>query len=156
LRVCLICGTSIENRRTTAKYCPTCAKIKTRSETFNKQTDKQYRQTWGDKQYHIVKRAAHSEQGVNCIVCGWTIKGMHYGGCNIHHIIPLSEGGKDHKDNVAVLCPNCHVLAHQDLITKDELLGLAEIARRTRPDLEQIRDLVNKKLRPLNTKIKAV
>ena len=26
----------------------------------------------------------------------------------VHHIIPLSEGGPDHPQNVAAVCPNCH------------------------------------------------
>ncbi|MHB2155765.1 HNH endonuclease [Calditrichota bacterium GD2] len=30
----------------------------------------------------------------------------------IHHIIPLSEGGSDTIDNVIALCPNCHRKRH--------------------------------------------
>lgn len=29
-----------------------------------------------------------------------------------HHVIPLCAGGPDSPDNVLVLCPNCHALAH--------------------------------------------
>ncbi|MBD3385491.1 HNH endonuclease, partial [candidate division KSB1 bacterium] len=29
-----------------------------------------------------------------------------------HHLIPLSEGGKDNLDNVIALCPNCHRKRH--------------------------------------------
>ncbi|WP_264802540.1 HNH endonuclease, partial [Acetobacter fabarum] len=30
----------------------------------------------------------------------------------VHHIVPLSEGGKDALDNVTALCPNCHRKRH--------------------------------------------
>ncbi len=30
----------------------------------------------------------------------------------VHHVIPLSEGGKDIIDNVVALCPNCHRKRH--------------------------------------------
>ncbi len=30
----------------------------------------------------------------------------------VHHIIPLSEGGMDHIDNTIALCPNCHREMH--------------------------------------------
>lgn len=36
-----------------------------------------------------------------------------------HHIIPLSEGGKDSIDNVAALCPNCHRKVHYLKNTED-------------------------------------
>ncbi|MBT7455033.1 MAG: HNH endonuclease [Gemmatimonadetes bacterium] len=30
----------------------------------------------------------------------------------VHHILPLSEGGEDGMLNVAALCPNCHRAQH--------------------------------------------
>jgi 5-methylcytosine-specific restriction protein A len=30
----------------------------------------------------------------------------------VHHIIPLSEGGTDDLKNTAALCPNCHRAVH--------------------------------------------
>ena len=26
----------------------------------------------------------------------------------VHHLIPISQGGPDHPENVAAVCPNCH------------------------------------------------
>ncbi len=48
-----------------------------------------------------------------CFTCGWdkTV-------CDIHHIIPKSKGGTDSYDNLTILCPNCHRLAHTDLTFK--------------------------------------
>lgn len=53
-----------------------------------------------------------------CAVCGWYIhtvlrsrngtgRGVHH-----HHIVPVSCGGTDDPDNLILLCPNCHALAH--------------------------------------------
>lgn len=42
-----------------------------------------------------------------CCVCGWN-----KARCEIHHIIPKSKGGTSSPNNLIVLCPNCHKLAH--------------------------------------------
>lgn len=44
----------------------------------------------------------------------------------VHHIIFLSEGGKDNIDNVAALCPNCHRKIHNLALENDvdKLLNL--------------------------------
>ena len=48
-----------------------------------------------------------------CQICGFTFKkknGENYN--ETHHIIPLSENGKDEKINTLVLCANCHRQLH--------------------------------------------
>ena len=42
--------------------------------------------------------------------------GLHY-----HHIVPVSDGGNGNTDNIILLCPNCHKMAHAGLISDDEL-----------------------------------
>lgn len=62
-----------------------------------------------------------------CAICGWHLptlsgKGWHYqGGCDLHHIIPYRDNGGETKENLILLCPNCHKLADNDIITVDEL-----------------------------------
>ena len=40
---------------------------------------------------------------------------------DIHHIIYKSQGGKDTIENLIALCRDCHNLAHNEKITKEEL-----------------------------------
>lgn len=49
-----------------------------------------------------------------CALCGWQIDPIfsYSGGCDIHHIIPVSENGTDTFDNLICLCPCCHRTAH--------------------------------------------
>ena len=51
--------------------------------------------------------------GVGCSCCGWD-----KGSCDIHHILPRSKGGGDSNDNLTLLCPNCHRLAHEGKLTE--------------------------------------
>ena len=44
-----------------------------------------------------------------CSNCGWNKTT-----CDLHHIIPKSRGGKDSHENITILCPNCHRLAHEN------------------------------------------
>lgn len=43
------------------------------------------------------------KHGNFCSVCGWD-----KARCDVHHIVPVSEGGKNIISNGLVLCPNCH------------------------------------------------
>lgn len=46
---------------------------------------------------------------LGCFNCNWNL-----GSCDIHHIIPKSEGGTDDSENLTYICPNCHRLAHEN------------------------------------------
>lgn len=50
----------------------------------------------------------YKENTDRCERCGWNLSS-----CDIHHIIPKSDGGTNNRSNLIVLCPNCHRLAHQ-------------------------------------------
>ena len=34
--------------------------------------------------------------------------------CELHHVVPLSEGGMHNPNNVELLCVQCHVQHHRD------------------------------------------
>lgn len=69
-----------------------------------------------------------------CAVCGWSIptwrpfyaKHEPAGGCHVHHIVSVCDGGTEDASNLILLCPNCHKMAHVGLLEKDELLRLAK------------------------------
>lgn len=54
-----------------------------------------------------AKKLGILDQLKKCPLCGWE------GPCDIHRIIPSSEGGKYEKGNIIVACPNCHRLIHR-------------------------------------------
>ena len=47
-------------------------------------------------------------KGNKCARCGWA-----EARCDVHHITPRAEGGKNFVSNGVVLCPNCHRVAHE-------------------------------------------
>lgn len=44
-----------------------------------------------------------------CDICKFNLKSL----LEIHHILPLQQGGDNSLDNIACLCPNCHSIAHK-------------------------------------------
>ena len=63
--------------------------------------------------------------GHRCMVCGYK-KSVH-----AHHVIPRSEGGSDKTKNGVLLCPNCHVEAHEGRISRSKLRRYKKKAKRT-------------------------
>lgn len=50
-----------------------------------------------------------------CDVCSWVPNVRLHGGWTIyhgHHVVPVCWGGSLERDNLALLCPTCHTLAH--------------------------------------------
>jgi len=79
------------------------------------------------------KNKAHLLQGDSCIVCGFTDSNVLFGGCDSHHIIPMSQGGThDAENNAAILCSHCHTLTHRGIISTDKLLSYVEEAKKRR------------------------
>ena len=59
----------------------------------------------------------HGDQDfVPCLICGSAF-------CDIHHIIPKSQGGKDDIGNLISLCRSCHDKAHAKEITAEQLFN---------------------------------
>lgn len=81
-----------------------------------------------DKLDQVISRRAASQERVSllrrmrgCDVCGFSVMNV----LHVHHIRPVSEGGLGAKDNLALLCPNCHSIVHLirkqgDFIFRDE------------------------------------
>ena len=76
-----------------------------------------------------TKEKLLNSQGNRCKNCGaplqshWVMSSsrriayfLQVPGAVVHHIIPVSRGGKHHIDNLAYLCDNCHRLGHYKVI----------------------------------------
>lgn len=51
----------------------------------------------------------------HCQVCGWTaprVGRRRLPGLNVHHVVPVCIGGTDESFNLAIVCANCHAVAH--------------------------------------------
>lgn len=58
------------------------------------------------------------ESDFTCCICGQKIF------CDVHHLTPLSEGGKNCKENLIVLCPSDHRLVHHGAVSNEQLIKL--------------------------------
>ena len=56
----------------------------------------------------VIKRL-----NIGCSQCGWNKASG-----DLHHIIERCNGGTDDHSNLTYVCPNCHRLAHDGLITE--------------------------------------
>lgn len=89
----------------------------------------------------------------DCEVCGWTAPApvkrkfldWRYRLMHAHHVVPRSCGGPDIKENIIIVCPICHALAHElGRIIRVRRGGNEWSGVRSRADaIAEIRDLLN-------------
>lgn len=72
-----------------------------------------------------------------CEICGDSTKEI----LQVHHIVPVKQGGTNNADNLIVLCPNCHYKAHRGIIT------IQELQKHINPNII-LKAIKNKKSRP--------
>jgi 5-methylcytosine-specific restriction endonuclease McrA len=101
-----MCNSPFQSVNSKAKYCS--QKCKSKYYRYLIYTEK-------GKTHKIQRILLHFP----CMNCGWN-----EGPRDVHHIIPVSEGGKNEINNMITLCPNCHRLAHRNLLSKEKLFIL--------------------------------
>lgn len=101
---CACCGEALTGRRT--KYCSDeCA------------------WDWSGRfvQVHWLRRHIFARDDYTCLNCDYEGKATFRRGAvlqpapwvlQLHHIVPLSNGGDHSDENLATLCEDCHKLAH--------------------------------------------
>lgn len=107
---CQWCGKKIRGNRRKSFCCKEC------SDTYHRLV------TWGRT------RSAYSNNivwrdNLTCCDCGMFLafKNEHgvyvpwAVGTEVHHIIPVSQGGEDNPNNLITLCHSCHLKRHQQL-----------------------------------------
>lgn len=141
------------------RICPQCGKDFTDERRSNNQiycSTKCGRNAEKEKRIESIKKREHYHGKYKveimhiyrhkCAACGWAaipdpdiVNGKFYWSCgnDIHHITQVSDGGTNNTNNLIVLCPNCHKLAHMGLITKEELQKLADNAIASYDPLER-------------------
>lgn len=130
MKTCVNCGNPIPStRRSNAKYCSEHCQRRASltSEVRNKIVERGRRKS---KRHPDLLFAFECK----CAICGWSIpqwrpgyeKHEYAGGCEVHHIVPISQGGTEESDNLILLCPNCHKMAHVGIIAREQLKTFAK------------------------------
>lgn len=125
-RRCKSCGQPIPGERNgnNTKYCSLrCAR----------RAEKERRREYIAKKaarHNAIAQDVYRVYGHKCALCGWEIspellcvrsRYQYAHGNEIHHIVPVADGGLDDWQNVILLCPNHHKMADLGLITREEL-----------------------------------
>lgn len=79
----------------------------------------------GREHWRRNREAAIQRDGGECLACDKTreeSREEHNRDLMAHHIVPRQEGGSDDIDNLATLCPSCHMVLHQNDLGLDELV----------------------------------
>lgn len=131
MKTCALCGSPIpleRDKRNRAKYCSLACSRKAQRIARGEYTSKRVN---GVRPFLYD---AYIRYGSKCAICGWQAfkieshldlnqGGKVYlsGGCELHHIKPVNEGGEEAADNLILLCPNHHKQADMGLIPIEEL-----------------------------------
>ena len=122
-KVCPICGETFTPLAGGQKYCSErCARHKEAIRTINKIKAR-------GKERRTINPELIYAYNCECAICHWSIPNWlptykrteRMYGLNYHHIIPVAKGGSSGEENVIVLCPNCHKMAHAGILTEEEL-----------------------------------
>lgn len=98
--------------RSFRKYCSAaCASVGKRAKFFETRP-----QHW--------KRYARSVYGDQCVICGFNAV------TDVHHVVPRAAGGGNEIENLVVVCPNHHRMAHAGMITARQLIRAAARRRK--------------------------
>jgi 5-methylcytosine-specific restriction endonuclease McrA len=63
----------------------------------------------------MLKKEQLLKKRIGCVSCGFMPKNpkKNWSSMHAHHVVPLSQGGKDKKENMIILCKECHNDAHR-------------------------------------------
>lgn len=101
---CLNCNTTFTSKSTKALFCSDSCGNEYRSGIKPKTI---YKRTTLNRKIHLLFDVLNIK--LCCSICG-----RDFGNIDIHHIIEKSAGGDDALQNLVILCPNCHRLAHEN------------------------------------------
>lgn len=121
-RNCVYCRNSFLAGSVEAKYCSKSCKAKN------------YRKQQITNEYH-TKTLQRILKHLSCEICGWNEAPR-----DLHHIIPVSDGGKNKLNNVIIVCPNHHRMFHNNLVSEEAVLTALKSRLSLHPELYQEQD----------------
>lgn len=120
-RTCINCNHNFKSKCADTKYCTNSCK-------------QQYRRKQIITKNYATKSLQRILGHLPCELCGWSDSIR-----DVHHIIPVSKGGKNTLDNVLVLCPNHHRMIHHNLVSEEAVHAAVKLRLSLHPEfnLEQ-------------------
>ncbi len=105
-QICKHCGREFLSASKQSKYCSDSCK------------QKNYRAKQKDlsNENSSIKTFYKVFENVPCELCQWDKTSR-----DLHHIIEVSNGGTNELNNLLCVCPNCHRMIHNNLISKDDI-----------------------------------
>ena len=70
---------------------------------------------------HLLKTIIKFLKNIPCELCQWDKTTR-----DLHHIIEVSNGGTNELNNLLCVCPNCHRMIHNNLISEDDIKNVIE------------------------------
>lgn len=110
-QVCKHCGKDFMSASPNAKYCSDSCKQK----NYRAQQKSLSEDSSSIKVFYKIFEM------IPCELCKWDKTSR-----DLHHITEVSNGGTNELDNLISVCPNCHRLIHNNLISKDDLIKIVE------------------------------
>lgn len=105
-KICKHCGRDFVAASASAKYCSNSCKQKNyRAKQKSKSED-----GFSIKSYYKIF------ENIPCELCQWDKTTR-----DLHHIIEVSNGGTNELENLISVCPNCHRMIHNNLVSKDDI-----------------------------------
>lgn len=101
---CKYCNANYKSVNSKSKFCSDSCK------------QKSYRLQANNNSKH-QKSVLDILRSLPCAICGWEESVR-----DVHHIIPVANGGKNDISNLITLCPNHHRMAHRDQISLNSLI----------------------------------
>ncbi len=95
--ICRQCGVTFLNTQNTSQYC---------SHRCKQRSANSRRSSKWNKALNLLP----------CEICGWQRASR-----DVHHIVPIKDGGSNEITNLITLCPNCHREADRNLISQEQL-----------------------------------
>lgn len=148
--ICKECGTPFTY--TILGKAPECCCEKCSRRWHSKQYARGHTKIWRERVKAAgtqIKGDVMKRYGYKCAICGWQgVKNQRdaQGRTNIsqgnemHHIVPIREGGTSTAENLILLCPNHHKQADWGIITPEELKRFQRKARTNEERQKAIRN----------------